>query len=387
MYSSWESSNPLLFGCGTVAQTGEKLRSFGCTKVIVVFDKGVQAAGIVDKVLASIEEEGIGTVLYDNVLPDPSDILINEAGQIAIDEGCDGVLAIGGGSAMDTGKGVRILLTNPLPINRYFMGFGAASVHEKELKPLIVVPTTAGTGSEASPGAVITESSTGVKKIVNCPVSLGIIDPELTIDLPADITAYTGIDAFAHALEAVTSRMPNRISETIGCAAISNVFCNLEMACKEPKNIEAREGMALAAALGTCCARGPFGHIPHAFGGGISKNYQVAHGLTVGWFIAETIRWNAPMAQKQTIAVAKAMGCDVPKGSTGAEAAELAVAAYKGLLKAINFPKMRDVIPNKKDLLSHMDDIYPSPAKIFFAPRSMTMEEATAFVERCYDEE
>jgi alcohol dehydrogenase class IV len=190
--SIFSSPNPILFGRGTARTTGQKLKEFGCHKVLVVYDKGIKNSGIADKIISIINEAGIETVCYDGVQADPPDWSVEEAGAIGIKENVDGVVGVGGGSSLDTAKGAKLLLTNPPPLNQYF---GRSGIVTKPSKPLIVIPTTAGTGSECTPGGVITDTQKNIKTNIagtGCAVNLGIVDPDLTIGLPPAITASTG---------------------------------------------------------------------------------------------------------------------------------------------------------------------------------------------------
>ena len=383
MLSIWDSKNPILFGCGTSKLTGEKLKEFGCKKVLVVYDKGVKAAGIVDLILGHIKAAGVDIVCYDSVLLDPPDYTVNEAAALGVYENVDGIVGIGGGSPMDTAKGVRVLLSNAPPINKYFMSMDTPPLDETKMKPLIVIPTTAGTGSEASPGAIITDSQTQQKRAVNCSVSLGIVDPELTVGLPPEITANTGIDALCHAVEALTSRMPNRISEAVGKEAVSLISKYLPIAYKEGSNLEAREAMSLAATLSTVCLRGPYGHIPHAFGKGLSTKWHVPHGTTVGVLLAETMRFIAPAVPDKVKLIAECMGANVPVNASPEDIGNIAAGAIRTLLNEVNFPALKSFIKSKDELLDKISDIYVSP--VFFSPRPMSLEEAKEFLANSYD--
>ena len=216
MPSVFSSPNPVLFGTGISQETGSRLKGFGCTKVIVVYDKGIKSTGIADRIIENINAAGIETICYDGVQPDPPDWSVDEAGTLGINEKVDGVVGIGGGSSLDTAKGVKLLLTNPPPVNKYF---GREGVITNPSKPLIVIPTTAGTGSECTPGGVITDSKNKIKTNISgigCSVTLGIVDPGLTLGLPPAITASTGLDAFGHAFESYTSALSNSYSEVVG---------------------------------------------------------------------------------------------------------------------------------------------------------------------------
>jgi len=178
MPSVWSCPNPLLFGRGVSGAVGEKLKEFGCKKVLVVFDQGVKSAGIASKITGHINAAGINTACYDSVLADPPDYTINEAGALGVAEKVDGVVAVGGGSAMDTGKGAALLLTNPPPIGRYYARPDSPPPeYIKSLKPVVVIPTTSGTGSECTPGGVITDTENNCKRVIIVPTTLVLLTP------------------------------------------------------------------------------------------------------------------------------------------------------------------------------------------------------------------
>lgn len=386
MFSTWDSRNPILFGCGTSALTGRKAKELGCSKVICIFDKGVETAGIVDKVLESLKSAGVEAVSYDRVVPDPPDYTVEEAAALGSAEGVDGIVAVGGGSSMDTGKAVRVLLTYPPPISRYYCDYDTPPLDETKMKPLIVLPTTAGTGSETSPGAVITESGTRIKRLVNCTVTLGIVDPELTRGLPPEITANTGVDALSHAVEAMTSVQPNRFSDLLGRETVSLISRFLPIAFHDGSNLEAREAMSFAATLGTMSCRGAFIHIPHAFGENITSIWGIAHGITVAAFLPETMRFLAPVVPERVRLVAESMGANVPAGVSHAEIGARAAEALHGLFDAIRIPKLRSLVTDKEEVMAHIPTIYGDPGMLVYSPRPISLEEARRFIENAYDE-
>jgi alcohol dehydrogenase class IV len=239
MQSIFSSPNPLLFGTGTSKLVGEKLREFGCKKVLVVYDAGIKNSGLADRIIKYINDAGIAAVTYDGVQADPPDWSVNEAGEIGLREKVDGVVGLGGGSSLDTAKGAKMLQTNPPPINQYF---GRTGIVTKPSVPLVVIPTTAGTGSECTPGGVITDTKNNVKTNIagtGCAVNLGIVDPELTLGLPPAVTASTGMDALCHAVESYTSMLSNSFCELTGKKAFTLIGKYLVRAYENGADLEA----------------------------------------------------------------------------------------------------------------------------------------------------
>lgn len=382
MPSVFDSPNKLLFGIGTSNTVGEKLKELGVTKVLFIYDKGIKSAGIVDQITDYVTSSGIDIVTYDKVEPNPPDYSINEAAELGLREKVNGILAIGGGSSLDTGKGVRILLSYPSPISNYYAKLDSLPLDEKIMKPLIVMSTTAGTGSEATPGGVITDSLTHMKRPIICGISLGIIDPALHINLPPAITASTGFDTLCHAVEAVTSKSSNRISDVLGLEAITLVGKHLPTAVNEGSNLEAREGMALAATLAGMSLRGPFGGIPHDLGSPLSSVYPIPHGNAVSFLLAEALSFIAPDAQDKVRLVAEALGAEIPPEASVEEIGTIARDTVRSLYKDTNMPTMKSYIHNKDDMLANIDKFYKPSV---FSPRPLEKEDAIRILSDSYD--
>lgn len=387
MVSIFSETNPVFFGCGSSKVVGEQLKEFRCKKVLVIYDKGVKVAGIVDMVNGYIRDAGIEIVEYDGVMTDPPDYTIDEAAELATKENADGIVAIGGGSAMDTGKGVRIVLANTPPINKFFLPPGAPPLpNEKPMKPLIVIPTTSGTGSEVSPGGIITDSKTHMKNFTVCPVSLGLIDPELTVGLPAGITAATGLDALCHAVESLTSRTPNRISELLSKEAITLIGKYLPIACKVGSNIEAREGMMLASTLATMSIAGPYCHIGHDIGQPLGGTFHIPHGTACVAVLGEAMEFVAPVVPDKVKMVAECLGANIPDKASPEEIGKIASAAIHTLMNEVRIPKLKSFVKSKEELLT----VVPNVQKIsmfFFSPRPLTEEDIKNILIQAYDAE
>lgn len=382
MSSVFNSPNPMLFGCGTSKMTGEKLTEFGCKKVLVVFDRGIKASGIIDVIINSVKASGIDTVMFDKVEADAPDYLVNEAGALGLAENVDGIVAVGGGSTLDTAKGVRVLLTNPGPINNYFVTIGAPPPVEQGMKPLIVIPTTAGTGSEATPGGIILDTALHVKRPIACSVSLAIMDPEMTIGLPPEITAVTGIDALCHAAEAMTSKAHNRISEALAKEAITLIGRSLPTACTEGTNIEARENMLLAATLAGMSLRGPFGGIPHDIGTCAGTKYSIPHGTAVGLFLPEALKYIAPAIPEKVKLVVECLGVTSSDNEAPEVIGDLARDCVRQLYKKVNFPALKDFVQNKQEMLDNVDQLFRNMS---FSPRTLTREAVLEILANTYD--
>ncbi len=357
MVSEFNAPNPVLFGIGTRKQVGEKLKRFGCTKVLLVYDPGIKAIGVADEINSYIEAAGIETVHYGNVQADPPDWSVNEAGELGIREKVDGVVGIGGGSSIDSAKAAKMLQTNPPPINQYF---GREGVITKPSVPLIVIPTTAGTGSECTPGGVITDTTVHAKLNiagVGCQVNLGIVDPELTVGLPPRSTAATGFDAFCHCAESFTSGRPNPYSGVVGKEGMRLVAKYLERAVKNGKeDIEAREGMMLAATLGGIAMSGALCHMSHDIGKSLGAAFGIAHGNACGACLPQVLQAVTPAVPDRVRFIAETFGAEVPEDATNEQLGEIICETMKAFMNRIDFPKLSGYGISLEEMLAVVPD-------------------------------
>ena len=385
MFSTWSSPNPILYGSGSSKTVGEQLGKFGCKKVLVVFDKGVQAAGITDNILSYIKNAGIEAVIFDDVESDTPDYTVNAAGELAIRENVDGVVAIGGGSSLDTGKGAGLLLSNPPPINQYFSRPGFPPTADlTSLKPIIVIPTTAGTGSEVTPGGACADTINNTKENFMCPVKLGIVDPELTLKLPPAVTAMTAFDALCHAVEAVVSNQPNKYSELFGFKAISLIGENLLDAVKDGGNLKAREGLHLAATMASMSILGPYCNIPHDIGAVICMMFHIPHGTAVSACLPEIFKFYAPAVPDKLRRITECLGGEVPDGATVEELGEIAGCTVEALMRKSGLPLLTGYVKSKEELLTAVPEIMRTQI-FFFSPRPVTEEDIKSILEKTYD--
>ena len=274
------SKSEVLFGEHAADQVGEKTRALGCSKVLCVYDKGVEDAGIVGPVIENLERAGLKVVRYGGVLPDPPDPMVDECGALARKEQVDGVVGVGGGSTLDTAKAVNVLLGNPGSILDYYFRPGAPG--HKPGKKLVLIPTTSGTASEVTSVSVITNTKNNTKGGVKgeaTVATLAIVDPLLTLGMPPAITAATGMDTFAHALEAYTSGVRNIMSDVLAEKSIELVARYLPTAVKNGFDIEARTNMSFACMIAGMSFADATPHFGHAFGHTLGAAHHVPHGI------------------------------------------------------------------------------------------------------------
>ena len=395
MESIFNSPNPILFGVGAAARTGLELQKLGCKKVLAVFDKGVEQAGVAEKVLKAIRDAGIEIVIYNNVQADPPVWSVEEAGALGVKEGIDGVVGIGGGSSLDTAKGAKMLQTNPPPLRQYF---GRTGVVTKPSVPLIVIPTTAGTGSECTPGGTITDTEQNIKTNISgvgCAVSLGIVDPELSAGLPRSVTASTGLDALCHCVESYTSAMANSISTVLGREGIRLVGKYLVRACNNgASDMEARAGMAKAATLGGMAMSGAFCHLCHDIGRSLGAKFHVPHGNGCAITLPQVLEIIAPVKTEEVRYIAQCLGAEVGPDAPAAAVGKAAYDAAHKLLKDTGLKNLKELGLSREELLAVVPDEVVMQIEMEIKafggvappPLPVTKELVAEIINRAYDE-
>ena len=293
---TFQTTPNVLFEAGASRKLPEIVGSFGAKRVLLVTDKGVRGAGLTKAAEAALAEAGVALDIYEDVVADPPSTVIEAAAKRARDLGTDLVLSIGGGSALDTAKLVAYLAKSDEPLDSIY-GVGLA---KGDRLPLILVPTTAGTGSEVTPISIVTTPTTEKKGVV-APKLLpdwAVLDPELTLGLPPHVTAATGIDAMVHAIEAFTSKnKKNPISDQLAKQALALLSANIRTACTDGKNLEARSGMLLGSMLaGMAFANAPVAAV-HALAYPVGAIFHVPHGLSNALVLMGVMRFNLSHAE------------------------------------------------------------------------------------------
>lgn len=339
MVSTYSQLCPVLFGAGAVQQVAEKVKELGGTKVLCIYDMGVKSSGIADKVVGLLKDAGISLVTYDSVLPDAPADMVNEVGKLAQQEKVDIVIGLGGGSTLDTAKAVTILVQNPLPVNQYFVSRGGSFV---STTPLILIPTTSGTGSESTIMAVIHDEETHMKDSVLRAANLAIVDPELTLTVPKHVTAMTGFDALSHGVESYTTNCGNPKGDILSQNVIRLVTENLEKAVENGSDLEARTNLSLASNLAGIAFNNTFVHFGHAVAHEFGVVFHMPHGIACALTIPEVIRFSSDVAPEKTIRIAQALGVALPKGVTGPEAGELAAAKVRDMMKRLGIKSLKE---------------------------------------------
>lgn len=369
---------------GASRQLAEELGNLGVTKPLLVTDPGLVSIGLIQPVIAALEQSGIQPVLFDQVREDPPEETVLAAAAIAGDNGVDGLVAVGGGSSMDVAKVAAVLLGGDQSLSEIY---GVGQVRGGRL-PLVLVPTTAGTGSEVTPVAVITTGET-TKAGVSSPVLLpdvAVLDAELTLGLPPAVTAMTGVDAMVHAIEAYTSRhKKNPLSDSLAINALDLLAVNIRTAVHNGSDGRAREAMLLGACLaGQAFANAPVAAV-HALAYPLGGHYHIPHGLSNSLVLPAVLEFNAPEACELYAEIAELVVGAPLAGSAEAKTAAL-VRALRQLIDDVALPATLSQAGVKVgDLEMLAEDAMLQQRLLINNPREVGYDDALAIYRASYE--
>jgi len=326
------------FGFGAVESVPKHAKALGARKVFLVTDPGVRRCGIVERVTALLDRGAIEFAIYDRVTADSGSTLIAEAVEQLKTTGADVVIGVGGGSALDTAKAVAALATNPgCPLDYV----GLHKVRNRPL-PTIAIPTTAGTGSEVSFWSVFTDDTKKLKVAIGGVMlfpTVAICDPELTFDLPPALTASTGMDALAHAVECYTNKACQPISAALALDAIELIGKNLQTATENGRDRQARYAMMLASTMAGMAMNSTRLGLAHALAMPLgSWDLKIPHSVAIAVTLPLVMDFNCCAAPERFVSVARALG-EAVEGCSPFDAARRAPSAVAGLADAIGIPK------------------------------------------------
>lgn len=332
-------------GPGSITKLPALIREKGYTKVLIVTDKGLLGLGMLDSLFAALKEAGVEYVLYDGVQPNPTDSNVNEGVKLLKENHCQAIIAFGGGSPMDCAKGIGAISVKKGKTPAQLQGLFRV-LHR--IPTIFAVPTTAGTGSETTIAAVITEEKTRHKASMNdlCLMpKFAVLDPELTRGLPPKVTSTTGMDALCHAVESYTNNTYNsKLEKKLAEDAVKLIHDNLYEAYLDGSNMEARQNMQKAAFYaGRAFTRGCVGYV-HAIGHTLGGLYGTPHGLAMSVILPHVMRKYGAAAHERLARLAEVCGMT---GTTDAEKAEKFISWMEELKAKMDIPVGLDVIQDK----------------------------------------
>jgi choline dehydrogenase len=326
----------LVHGPGAVSTLADERRALGLSHPMLVTDPGVVAAGLVDRVLPQLDD----VVVFDDVRPNPDVELVDRAADAYREAGCDGLVALGGGSSIDTAKSIGVVASHGGSIARYEWGRDPIG---RRIPPLVAIPTTAGTGSEVTLWAVITDHDRQLKFNVGGTPLIGahvaLIDPELMLGLPPAVTAATGMDALSHAIECFTCDYHQPFSDAVALHAIELVARWLRVAVKDGSNLEARTQMAHAATLGGMAYGTESAGAAHAMSQSAGGVHDCPHGALTARVLGPVCEYNVPAAADRYARIAQGLGVETG-GMDALEAARAGVEEVYRLTDDVGIPSL-----------------------------------------------
>jgi len=407
-------ASPIKFGLGAMDEIGYDARRLGLKRVLIVTDRHIGELGLPDRVRAMLEEEGIKADVYDGVEIEPTDRSMEEAAEYARQRELDGLIAVGGGSALDTCKAVNLLTTYPAPLLDYInQPVGRGKAIPGPLKPLIAVPTTAGTGSETTAVAVTHVLAQHVKAGVSSRLlrpALGIVDPLNTLTAPPEVTAAAGCDILTHAIESYTTRPYNARAKHhppdrpayIGANPASDIWCEkaieyvgryLRRAVLSPLDLDARVNLALAANYAGVGFGNAGVHIPHALAypiAGLVRDYVpsgyrtthalVPHGVSVVVTAPATFRFTYATSPERHLRAAELMGIST-SGLSDRDAREALPNALLALMRDVGIPNgISGLGYGEGDIPALIEGTLKQPRLLSGAPRAVGSAELAAIL-------
>jgi alcohol dehydrogenase class IV len=378
---SYELPTKIEFGMGISERVAERVEEYGGSKVLLVADPGVLAAGVVDKVTDSLRNASVPYVVFSDIEPEPEARSIVEGVERARSEGCEVVVGIGGGSALDSAKAIAVMLKNEGHIRDYV---GQNLVPNPGV-PTITLPTTAGTGSEVTIWSVISEKEEKAKYGVGSPymtATVAMCDPELTLTLPPHLTASTGMDALAHALESYVNKTTQPISEALSIRAMELIAKSLRTAVAAGENLQARSDMLLASLLAALAMNPTRLGLAHALVMPIGANYKIPHSVGVAILLPEVMRYNLIGNLEKFVTIARIFG-ENTEGLSLRDAAELSVKAIRQLSEDVGIPGGLARYGVEDERLYDLAEAGIATGNVPVNPREPTVEDLVGIMRRC----
>ena len=345
MTAVWSFPTRIVFGAGAAGSVGSEAKSLSMSRALVVTDPGVEKTGLHEKVIAALEQADIAPRLYTGVDPNPIESNVEDGAAAFREHEADGVIALGGGSPMDTGKLIAVRARTDRTFEELDDAIGGGEHVPKDLPPVITVPTTAGTGSEVGRAAVVTVRSTNRKTVVFSPHMMpgcAVLDPELTTSMPAKTSAATGFDALTHCMEAYFAKGDHPMADAIALQGIDLVKNHLPQVVVKPDNLAARGAMMKAAMMGAVAFQKGLGAC-HSLAHPLSSEHGIHHGLANALCLPAVVDFNEKAITERVLHVGILLGGQPELGA--------AAKAVRDLRMAIGIPSgLRQVGIQEADL-------------------------------------
>lgn len=371
----------IVFGLGTVGKLSEIITRFGLKKIMTVYDSGIKAAGIADLVLSEIKKSGAETIVFDRVIPNPTNEVVEEAYAEAKAFGADGFVAAGGGSSIDLAKAVNVLMTNGGSLSDYA---GMNQVKNSCL-PLIALPTTAGTSSEITNVSALIDTEKCIKYVIidnKITPSFVIADPELTRTVPPGVTAATGMDAITHAVESYISNMASPLTDYNALEGLKILYRNLPSAVRDGNDMKAREQMMLGCIItGFSFSNANLGLV-HGIAHTLSAHFGLAHGMANAAVLPYVMAFNADSCPEKMIRLAECVACRL----TGDQLKDRFLFSEEllKLIRKLGIKTLKEQGVRKEDFDMLADDVLREPVLGFNPRQEITKSDIMDILEKAW---
>lgn len=379
MASEFFAGSHVFFGKGAIEKLPDILKEYRAGNIMVLHGSSVKRAGLADRVIEEIKKAEVKVIVFEGVVPDPTNDVVETTAELARKEEIDVFIAVGGGSCIDLAKAVNVLMTNPGPIGQY----GGFRKVEKPVFPLIAIPTTAGTSSEVTNVVALTDTETVCKYVIidNKLVPDKVIaDPEFTRTMPPSVTAATGMDAITHAVESYISNMVTPLTEYHSLKAFQIFYENLPKAAADGSDMEAREQMMLG------CIIAGFGFsnanlgLVHGIAHTLSAHFHLPHGMANAAVLPYVLEYNADSCPEKMTVLAKAIGLSVSGDSKKDQ--KLLPEALLKLTKELKIKTLSEQGIKEEDLDMLAEDVLKEPVLGFNPKQGVTKEDVLAILRR-----
>ena len=377
MPSVYQQLCPVLFGEGAADALPDKVKELGGGPALIICDAGIRAAGIVDRLADAMRAADIETDIFDEVEADAPDDVIDRTSALFAQKTYAVLVGIGGGSSLDSAKAIAVLAENPGPVSKYFMTWQ----NGRNVK-LILMPTNSGTGSEVTPMCVIHDTVNNIKTGILRPADYAIVDPALTVSAPPKVTAYTGMDALSHAVEAYTCTAANVHSDLLALECVRLIAGNLKAACEDGKNMAARSALAFASNIAGIAFAESSVHAGHAIAHETGVVLEQPHGLICALVTPVVIEYSAPCFPERMVALANALGvADATPENAGAKAAD----AVRKLARELGIPSLKELGIRREDVVACAAGAVEHIIFIVTAPKPTGVPEVAELLGQMYD--
>ena len=375
----------IITGIGASEKVGEEAKRLGATNALIVTDPEIAKIGYADQIAKNLHNTKIATSIFSGVTPDPTSQNVTDGLNQYRAENCDVIVSIGGGSAIDCGKGIAMKLTNEGEFPDYM---GVDKILNPGV-PLIAIPTTAGTGSEVTKVTVITDTDRNVKMMLSSAcllASVALVDPLLSLTTPPHLTAAVGVDALTHAIEAYISKRAQPLTDALALKAIRLISGSLRQAWADGENIPARTDMMLGASIAGMAFSNSSVALVHGMSRPIGAYFHIHHGLSNAVLLLDVMKFSVVGAPKRFADIAQAMGEPID-GLSPMKQADAAISAVERLVNDIQMPRLGEIGIDKERFEQVIDQMAVdaiasgSPAN---NPRQASAEEIVALYRKCF---